>query len=91
MTADGLENVEMVKRVRKLRGQLAAVERSLAENGDCAKQLMQLAALRGGINSLMREVLETHIQFHLTGGGAKEKIAPELAEDLLGLVRSYLK
>jgi DNA-binding FrmR family transcriptional regulator len=84
------ENAKMIGRVRKLRGQLAAVERSLAEHGECAQQLMQLAALRGGINSLMREVLETHIRFHLTDG-AKEKIAPELAEDLLGLVRSYLK
>ena len=84
------DNAKMIGRVRKLRGQLAAVERSLAEHGDCAQQLMQLAALRGGINALMREVLETHIRFHLTAG-AKEKIAPELAEDLLGLVRSYLK
>jgi DNA-binding FrmR family transcriptional regulator len=84
------ENAAMIKRVRKLRGQLAAVERSLASHGDCAKQLMQLAALRGGVNSLMREVLEIHIRFHLTDG-SKERIAPELAEDLLGLVRSYLK
>jgi DNA-binding FrmR family transcriptional regulator len=90
MAATAPENAEMIKRIRKLRGQLAAVERSLASNGDCAKQLMQLAALRGGVNSLMREVLEIHIRFHLTDG-SKERIAPELAEDLLGLVRSYLK
>jgi DNA-binding FrmR family transcriptional regulator len=90
MAAEVTENAEMIQRVRKLRGQLAAVERSLATHGDCAKQLMLLAALRGGINSLMGEVLETHIRFHLTDG-AREKIAPELAEDLLGLVRSYLK
>jgi DNA-binding FrmR family transcriptional regulator len=90
MSSKGTENLEMVRRVHKLRGQLAAVERSLAANGDCAKQLMQLAALRGGVNALMREVLETHIRLHLTDG-AREKIAPELAEDLLGLVRSYLK
>jgi DNA-binding FrmR family transcriptional regulator len=90
MPAEVPENAEMIQRVRKLRGQLAAVERSLATRGDCDKQLMLLAALRGGVNSLMREVLETHIRFHLTDG-AREKIAPELAEDLLKLVRSYLK
>jgi DNA-binding FrmR family transcriptional regulator len=90
MSAERADQAAMVQRVRKLRGQLAAVERSLEAHGDCAKQLMLLAALRGGVNALMREVLETHIRCHLTDG-AKESIAPELAEDLLGLVRSYLK
>ena len=51
---------------------------------------MLLAAVRGGVNSLMGEVLETHIRFYLTDG-SREKIAPELAEDLIDLVRAYLK
>jgi hypothetical protein len=46
--------------------------------------------VHGGANSLTGEVLETHIRFHLTDG-SREKIAPELAEDLIGLVRAYLK
>ena len=80
----------MVQRVRKLRGQLVAIERSLAQDADCGDQLMLLAAVRGGVNSLMGEVLETHIRFHLVDG-VKEQIAPELAEDLIDLVRAYLK
>jgi DNA-binding FrmR family transcriptional regulator len=79
-----------ILRVRKLRGQLEAIERSLIKNGDCGDQLMLLAALRGGVNALMREVLETHIRFHLTDG-SKEQIAPDLAEDLIDLVHAYLK
>jgi len=84
------ESIKLLQRVRKLRGQLDAVERSLTSNQDCGDQLMLLAAVRGGINSLMAEVLETHIRFHLVDG-AKEQIAPELAEDLIDLVRAYLK
>jgi hypothetical protein len=38
----------------------------------------------------MGEVLETHIRFHRTDG-SQEQIAPELAEDLIDLVRAYLK
>jgi hypothetical protein len=38
----------------------------------------------------MGEIMETHIRFHLVTG-AKEQIAPELAEDLIDLVRAYLK
>lgn len=83
--------MKLLQRVRKVRGQLDAVERSLnAEDSDCGDQLMLLAAVRGGVNSLMAEVLETHIRFHLVDG-AKEQIAPELAEDLIDLVHAYLK
>ncbi len=84
------EKIKMVQRAKKLRGQLDAIERSLTDDADCGDLLMLLAAVRGGVNSLMGEVLETHIRFHLADG-AKEKIAPELAEDLIDLVRAYLK
>jgi DNA-binding FrmR family transcriptional regulator len=84
------EKIKMVQRLRKLRGQLDAVERALTADEDCGDQLMLLAAVRGGVNSLMGEVLEDHIRFHLTDG-SKEQIAPELSEDLIDLVRAYLK
>jgi DNA-binding FrmR family transcriptional regulator len=84
------EKVKLLQRVRRLRGQLDAVERALTTDEDCGDQLMLLAAVRGGVNSLMGEVLEDHIRFHLTVG-SKEQIAPELAEDLIDLVRAYLK
>ena len=90
MSHDDREKVKLLMRVRKLRGQFDAVERSLAGKDDCGDQLMLLAAVRGGVNSLMGEVLETHIRFHLTDG-ATERVAPELAEDLIDLVRAYLK
>ncbi len=90
MSHQDREKVKLLQRLRKVRGQLEAVERSLVANQDCGDQLMLLAAVRGGINSLMGEVLETHIRFHLVDG-VKEQIAPELAEDLIDLVRAYLK
>jgi DNA-binding FrmR family transcriptional regulator len=90
MSHDEREKLKLLQRVRKLRGQLDAVERALTSKEDCGDQLMLLAAVRGGVNSLMGEVLETHIRFHLTDG-SREKIAPELAEDLIDLVRAYLK
>ena len=90
MPSHDREKVKLLQRVRPLRGQLDAVERALAADEDCGDQLMLLAAVRGGVNSLMGEVLEDHIRFHLTVE-SKEQIAPELAEDLIDLVRAYLK
>jgi DNA-binding FrmR family transcriptional regulator len=90
MSSHEREKMKLLQRVRKLRGQLDAVERALSADQDCGDQLMLLAAVRGGVNGLMGEVLEDHIRFHLTSG-SKEQIAPELAEDLIDLVRAYLK
>ncbi len=90
MSHNEREKIKMLQRLRKIRGQLDAVERSLVADEDCGGQLMLLAAVRGGVNGLMGEILETHIRFHVTDNG-KEQIAPELAEDLIDLVRAYLK
>jgi DNA-binding FrmR family transcriptional regulator len=84
------EKIKLMQRLKKVRGQLDAVERSLSADEECGGQLMLLAAVRGGVNALMAEVLETHIRFHLVDG-AKEQIAPDLAEDLIDLVHAYLK
>jgi DNA-binding FrmR family transcriptional regulator len=90
MSMHDREKLKLLQRVRRLRGQLDAVERLVNTDEDCGGQLMLLAAVRGAVNSLMGEIMETHIRFHLVDG-AKEQIAPELAEDLIDLVRAYLK
>jgi DNA-binding FrmR family transcriptional regulator len=90
MSTHEREKIKLLQRIKKLRGQLDAIERALSADEDCGGQLMLLAAVRGGVNGLMGEVLEDHIRFHLTVG-SKEQIAPELAEDLIDLVRAYLK
>lgn len=84
------ERLKLLNRVKRIRGQITAVERALGEKDECPEILMQLAAVRGGVNSLMAEVLEDHIRLHLVG---KEPtaIAPDIAEDLIDLVRAYLK
>ena len=81
---------KLVNRVKRIRGQVDAVERTLAEEKECADVLMLLAAARGGINSLMAEVLEDHVRFHLLREGRTE-MTPELGEELIDLVRAYLK
>jgi DNA-binding FrmR family transcriptional regulator len=84
------EKLKLQHRLKKIRGQFEALERALGEEEECARILMQLAAIRGGINGLMAEVLEDHLRLHLADKDGKG-IAPDLAEDLVELVRSYLK
>jgi len=49
------------------------------------------ATIRGGVYSLMAEILEDHIQLHLMHPGRGKQTPVELTEDLIGLVRAYLK
>ncbi|NYF89189.1 metal/formaldehyde-sensitive transcriptional repressor [Tunturiibacter empetritectus] len=83
--------IKLLNRVKKIRGQIDRVERTLAlDDHECAEVLMLLAAARGGINGLMAEVLEDHIRLHLLRDG-HAPLTPELGEDLIDLVRAYLK
>jgi DNA-binding FrmR family transcriptional regulator len=53
-----------------------------------AEVLQRLAAARGGINSLMAELMEDHILNHMP---ANSKSSTEAAEDIIQIVRTYLK
>jgi DNA-binding FrmR family transcriptional regulator len=85
------ERAKLLNRMKRIRGQMDTIERTLgAEGHDCADVLMLLAAVRGGINGLMAEVLEDHIRLHLLQDG-HAPMTPDLGEELIDLVRAYLK
>jgi len=84
------ERTKLLNRVKRIQGQTEKVRKTLEEQHDCTEVLMLLAAVRGGINSLMAEVLEDHVRHHLLGGGAAP-LTPELGEEIIDLVRAYLK
>lgn len=60
------EKQKLLSRIKRLSGQIDAVQRSVTEGNACADILILLAAIRGGVNSLMAEILEDHIRFHIT-------------------------
>lgn len=82
------EKLELVARTKKIIGQMESVLRGLEEDAHCADVLQRLAAARGAINSLMGELMEDHIRNHMP---RKNKSSTEAAEDLVEIVRTYLK
>ena len=82
------DRLDLVTRTKKLKGQVESVERALAEDAACAVVLQRLAAARGAITGLMREVMEDHILNHLP---SKSKASEEVASDLIDVIRSYMK
>ena len=85
------EKQKLLFRIKRIRGQFAAVERALNSGDECADILMLLAAIRGGVNGLMAEILEDHIRLHMMNPDHAVDSPEELGEDLIGLVRAYLK
>jgi DNA-binding FrmR family transcriptional regulator len=84
------EKEKLLNRVRRVRGQVEAVERALEEEKGCTAVLHLIVAARGGMNSLMTEVIEDHIRLHVVdpaGGAARTRGAEELIE----AVQAYLK
>ena len=83
---------KLLPRVRRIRGQLDALERLLAAEADCSKTLHLTVACRGAINGLMAEILEGHIRFHVVNPDDRPTTAQaEAAQEVIEVVRSYLK
>jgi DNA-binding FrmR family transcriptional regulator len=83
------EKHKLLNRVRRIRGQIEALERGLEDEVPCGEVLRLIAAARGAMDSLMGEVLEGHIREHaLVGGSAEARAA---AGELVEIVRAYLK
>jgi DNA-binding FrmR family transcriptional regulator len=82
---------KLLARVRRLRGQIEAIERGIEAGDECAKILHLIAASRGAINALMSEVLEGHVREHVVDP-AKERSAARAAaaQQLIDVLRSYL-
>lgn len=84
------EKKKALTRVRRLRGQMEALERALEAGTDCGPVLQQLAAIRGAVNGLMAEVLESHLREEFADA-ANDVARSDSIEQAIALVRSYLK
>lgn len=86
------DKAKLLGRVRRIRGQVEALERSLGAEKGCGEVLHQIAAVRGAIHGLMAEVIEEHVRTHIASPAitrSAERI--QGATELIEVLRSYLK
>jgi DNA-binding FrmR family transcriptional regulator len=86
------EKKRLLNRVRRIMGQVGAIEKALDQEAECSDVLHNISACRGAMDALMAEVIEGHIRFHIlpAGAGATDEQA-QAAEDLVTALRAYLK
>jgi DNA-binding FrmR family transcriptional regulator len=86
------EKSKLIARVRRIRGQLEAIERALEAETGCAEVLQLIASVRGAMNGLMAEVMEDHIRMHVVDPAREaDPDRAKGAEELIDVVRTYLK
>jgi len=83
---------KLLNRIRRIKGQITAIEKALEDDQECSKVLQTIAACRGAINGLMAEVMEGHVRYHVIDPNRKPTSAQaEAAEELIEIVNRYLK
>jgi FrmR/RcnR family transcriptional regulator, repressor of frmRAB operon len=86
------EKKKLLNRVRRIRGQVEAIERDLERDAECSETLHAISACRGAMDALMAEVIEGHIRFHLFDPARKPTpVQSRAAEDLIDALKTYLR
>ena len=86
------DKAKLLGRVRRIRGQVEAVERNLENEVPCAEILQLVASVRGAMNGLMSELIEDHIRQHVVDPAREPD--PEKAQgakELIEVLRTYMK
>jgi DNA-binding FrmR family transcriptional regulator len=86
------EKQKLLARVRRIRGQVEAIERALESEAGCEPVMHLLASTRAAMAGLTAEVVEDHVRTHLVESKAQPaSVRQEAAEQLLSVVRTYLR
>ncbi|MGA7871482.1 MAG: metal/formaldehyde-sensitive transcriptional repressor [Candidatus Binatus sp.] len=85
------EKTKLLNRVRRVLGQVRALERAVEEEKGCANVLHLVVAARGAMNSLMVEIIEDHIRMHVVDPDHERGSRARGAEELIDIVQAYLK
>ena len=92
MTHTVRDKQKLLARVRRIRGQVEAIERALSNEAECEQVMHLLASTRAAMSGLMAEVIEDHVHTHLVDPDKHpDALNADAAEQLMAVVRSYLK
>ena len=86
------QKTKLLARVRRIRGQVDAIERALEGEAGCEQVMHLIAAARGAMAGLMVEVVEDHVRSHLVDAERHPgALQPDAVEQLVDVLRTYLK
>ena len=83
---------KLLLRIKRIRGQVDGIQRTLEDGEECFAVLQTAAACRGALTGLMTEIIEGHIRDHILDP-AQEPTAAQTraAEDLMDVLRAFVR
>jgi len=85
------EKAKLLNRLKRIRGQVEAIERAVDADLECARVLQQATACRGAMDGFIAEVIEDHIREHMVDpAAAADDPRVQAAEELVAIVHAYL-
>jgi len=86
------EKKKLLVRVNRIQGQLQSIRKAIEEDAACENVLQQIAACRGAVNSLLVEIVEGEIRFHVLDSNAKiDSKQAKAADNLVEILHRYIK
>lgn len=85
------EKQKLLNRLKRLKGQIEAIERAVEDDRECARVLQQATACRGALDGFIGEVIEDHIREHMVDPQAsRDDPRTQAAEELIAIVHAYV-
>ena len=91
MSHRAADKAPLLARVRRIAGQMAAIEKAINGDAECSAILHQVAGVRGAVNGLMDELIEDHVREHVARPGLSAADRATGAEELIAAIRRYAK
>ena len=85
------EKTKLLNRLKRIRGQIEAIERAVEGDRECARVLQQATSCRGALDGFIAEVIEDHVREHMIDPSApRDDPRTQAAEELVEIVHAYL-
>jgi CsoR family transcriptional regulator, copper-sensing transcriptional repressor len=81
---------QLLKRLRRVEGQVRGVERMVDEDRYCIDILTQLSAVQAALDKVALGVLDDHARHCIVGGGA-DATPQDLSDELMGAVGRLMR
>jgi len=79
----------LLKRLRRIEGQVKGVERMVTEERYCIDILTQISAAQAALDKVALRLLEDHTRHCVIGGGDADR--DELTEEMMGAIERLLR
>jgi DNA-binding FrmR family transcriptional regulator len=85
------EKMKLLNRLKRIRGQVEAIERAVESDKECSRVLQQATSCRGALDGFIAEVIEDHIREHMIDETAPVEDPRRMAaEELVEIVHAFL-